>query len=132
MKRIIKASKSAKQINAKRKVFANAIGDFDSYDFERLMKKIADDIVAEYSPGTGDIDDFIREQLDYEIESECTYYADCINIIWGSHTTKWDDADYQISSLVALAGWIIEREFYQEGYYDDVYERLTGDDEDEE
>lgn len=132
MKRIIKASKSAKRINAKRKVMAAALGNFTSDDFRRMMEEIADEIVSEWDPANGDVDDFIHSMLDDAIERECTYYADCFNIIWGSDVTDWSDADYPITTISGLAAWIIESEFYQEGYYDDVYERLTGDDEDEE
>ena len=99
--------------------------DYTSDDFRRDLEQLCNDIVDEYD-GEEDIDDFIRQQLDYFIERECTYYADCIKIIWASDVTDWSDADYEITSLGALAGWIIESEFYQEGYYDDVMERLSG------
>ncbi len=125
-------SASRKAMPAKRKVMAAALGDFTSDDFRRMMEQICDNIVEDYDHDGEYVDDSIREALNEEIERECMYYSDCINIIWGSHTTKWDDADYPITSLVSLAAWIIESEFYQGGYYDDVYERLTGqDDEDE-
>ena len=123
---------ASKRPTAKRKVMAAALGEFYDSDFKRMMEQIVDNIVSEWDPDSSDPDDFIREQLDYEIERECTYYSDCINIIWASHTTDWSDADYPISSLGALAGWIIEREFYNEGYYDDALERMNGADEDEE
>lgn len=123
---------ASKRPTAKRKVMANTLGDFTDMDFKRMMEQIVDNIVSEWDPDGSDPDDFIRETLDYEIERECTYYSDCINIIWASHTTDWSDADYEISSLGSLAGWIIEREFYNEGYYDDALERMSGADEDEE
>lgn len=126
-----KKIKASKRPTAKRKVMAAALGEFYDSDFKRMMEQIVDNIVDEWDHD-GDPDDFISTQLGYEIESECTYYSDCINIIWASHTTDWSDADYPISTLGSLAGWIIEREFYQEGYYDDALERMTGEDEDEE
>ena len=116
---------------AKRKVMAAALGEFYDSDFKRMMEQIVDNIVDEWDH-EGDPDDFISTQLGYEIDTECTYYSDCINIIWASHTTDWSDADYQISSLGQLAAWIIEREFYDEGYYDDALERMTGEDEEDE
>lgn len=131
-KQVRKFSIKASNRCAKRKVMAARLGDFTDMDFKRMMEGIVENIVADWDPANGDPDDFIRTQLDYEIERECTYYSDCINIIWGSNTTDWSDADYPISSLGSLAGWIIEREFYQEGYYDDALERMTGEDEDEE
>lgn len=130
-KRRISASRKA--MPAKRKVMAAALGDFTHDDFRRMMEEIADEIVSEWDPANGDVDDFIYSMLNDAIDRECTYYADCFNIICGSDVTDWSDADHQITTIPALAAWIIESEFYQEGYYDDVYERLTGeDDEDEE
>ena len=117
---------SNKGMSKKRRVMASSFQtDYTSDDFRRDLEQLCNDIVDEYD-GEEDIDDFIRQQLDYFIESECTYYADCIKIIWASNVTDWSDADYEITSLGALAGWIIESEFYQEGYYDDVMERLSG------
>ena len=129
-----KISASRKAMPAKRKVTAATLVDFTSDDFRRMLEGICDDIVSEWDPANGDVDDFIHSMLNDAIDRECTYYADCFNIIWASNVTDWSDADYQITTITSLAAWIIESEFYQEGYYDDVYERLTGgeDDEDEE
>ena len=128
-----KISASRKAVPAKRKVMATSLGNFTSDDFRRMMEEIADEIVSEWDPANGDVDDFIYSMLNDAIDRECTYYSDCFNIIWASNVTDWSDADYPITTITSLAAWIIESEFYQEGYYDDVYERLTGeDDEDEE
>ena len=126
----VNSSKSVKcSTRRKRPIKASSLGNFTNDDFKRLMEQICDNIVEDYTHD-GDIDESIREALEYEIETECTYYADCFNILWGSDVTDWSDADYNITSITQLAAWIIESEFYNEGYYDDVYERITNDDED--
>ena len=113
--------RASKMIRA-RKIMANAVGNFTNDDFNRLMDEIANNIVDDYDH-TGDIDDSIHDALNNEIDRACTYYADCFNIIWGSDTTEWSNADYKITSIVELACWIVETTFYDE-YYDGVYERI--------
>lgn len=129
-RRIMSARNNASSRLRKRPIKASSLGNFTNDDFKRMMEQICDNIVEDYTHD-GDIDESIREALDYEIETECTYYADCFNIIWGSDVTDWSDADRNISSIVELAAWIIESEFYNEGYYNDVYERITNGDEDD-
>lgn len=122
-----KKAVTASRISRRRPIKAASFQtDYTSDDFRRDLEGLCDDMVDEYDGG--DVDDFIRTQLDYYIESKCTYYADCIKIIWASDVTDWSDADYEITSLGSLAGWIIESEFYQGGYYDDVLSRLSSED----
>jgi hypothetical protein len=125
-------AKSTRNIRATRAINASSLGNFTNDDFKRLMEQICDNIVEDYDYD-GDPSDDIHDALMEQIDSECTYYADCFNIIWGSDVTDWSDADREITSITGLAAWIIESEFYNEGYYDDVYDRITnGVDEDEE
>lgn len=129
-RRIMSARNNASSRLRKRPIKASSLGNFTNDDFKRLMEQICDNIVNEYD-FDGDPGDAIYDALWEQIDSECTYYADCFNIIWGSDVTDWSDADRNISSIVELAAWIIESEFYNEGYYDDVYERITNGDEDD-
>jgi hypothetical protein len=127
MKKLIKASKSAKA--AKNRVMASFQTDFTGDDLRRKLDELADEMVDEYDGG--DIDDYIHRYLNDFIDRECKYYADCIKIIWASDITDWSDADTEITSLAGLAGWILETKFYDDNY-NDVYERLTEGDPDEE
>lgn len=89
--------------------------------FDELMRKIADNITDEVSVDSNDdLDEAIREQLDYEIERACTYYSDCLNIILWSHMFDWSDADYNMTTIEQVAAYAIKTEFY-ENYYDAVY-----------
>lgn len=117
----------ASTLRHRRSIEASSLGNFTNDDFKRLMQRISDTIVEDYDHD-GDIDDSIRSALMEQIDSECTYYKDCFNIIWGSDVTDWSNADYNITSIVELAAWILESEFYDEGYYSDVYERITNGD----
>ena len=117
-------TKSARNIRATMAITASSLGNFTDDDFRRLMEQICDNIVEDYDYD-GDPSDDINTALMEQIDSECIYYKDCFNIIWGSNTTDWSDADREITSITELAAWIIESEFYNEGYYDDVYDRIT-------
>jgi hypothetical protein len=95
------------------------------YDFTNLMKEISQNIIDELTDGRkiSDVDDAIREQLDYEIDRACTYYADCLNIIAGARMFDWKDADYSLTTVGEVAAYAIETAFYDE-YFDDVRDAI--------
>ena len=68
--------------------------EFNEYDF---LEDLKDTINQEHPSDAWDI-------IHQEIDRECTYYADCFEIVRALHITDWKDNEFgEITSITQLA-----------------------------
>ena len=127
-KRAFRSVNASKSMRRGRKIMASEF--WGNSEFTSKMREIAQDIIDELADGRefvdeAELDDAIKDKLDEAIERECSYAADCLNIIAGSLLFDWSGADYEITSIEDAATYVIESAFY-DGYFDDVREAIEG------